>query len=96
MQQKSQIERNGNVSRKQLKVDFVCNRGLKTYCIQSAYSLPDAEKRTQEIRPFLKINDSFKKIIITNDNVNPLYGNDGILTMNVFDFLLSTDSLDRY
>ena len=91
-------ERNGkgNVSKKQLEVDFVCNQGLKTYYIQSAYSLPDAEKRTQEIRPFLKINDSFKKIIITNDFVNPLYDNDGILTMNVFDFLLSSDSLDRY
>lgn len=91
-------ERNGkgNVSKKQLEVDFVCNQGLKTYYIQSAYSIPDAEKRAQEIRPFLKIKDSFKKIIITNDFVNPLYDNDGILTMNVFDFLLSPDSLDRY
>ena len=55
-------ERNqeGKVIRKQLEVDFVCNLGSSRYYIQSAYSLPDETKRTQEIRPFRKIDDSFK------------------------------------
>ena len=48
----------------------------------------------QEIRPFLKINDSFKKIVITSDTPKPFYTDDGILMMNVYDFLLDVDSLD--
>ena len=44
-------ERNqeGKVIRKQLEVDFVCNLGSSRYYIQSAYSLPDEAKRTQEM-----------------------------------------------
>ena len=49
------------VIRKQLEVDFVCNLGSSRYYIQSAYSLPDEIKRAQEIRPFTRINDTFKK-----------------------------------
>ena len=83
-------ERNneGKVLRKQLEVDFVCNLGSSRYYIQSAYSLPDEEKRNQEIRPFRKIDDSFKKIIITKDMVLPNYDEYGILTLNIYDFLL--------
>ena len=51
----------GKAIRKQLEVDFVCNLGSSRYYIQSAYSLPDEAKRAQEIRPFRKIDDSFKK-----------------------------------
>jgi len=87
---------NGNISRTQLEIDFVCNQGSKTYYIQSAYSLPDEKKREQEIRPFMKINDSFKKIVITKDVVKPLYDNNGILTMSIYDFLLNLDSLEKY
>ena len=52
------------------------------------------EKMAQEIRPFLKINDSFKKIVITSDTPKPFYNDDGILMMNVYDFLLNMDSLE--
>ena len=86
----------GRTTRSQLEVDFVCNSGKKTYYIQSAYSIPDETKREQELRPLKKINDSFKKIIITRDIVKPIYDKEGILTMNVFDFLLDPDSLDKY
>ena len=58
---------NGKIVRKQLEVDFVCNMGSLRYYIQSAYSLPDEAKRAQEVRPFRKIDDSFKKIIVTKD-----------------------------
>ncbi len=86
---------NGRVSRKQLEVDFVCNLGSSRYYIQSAYSLPDEDKRTQEIRPFRKIDDSFKKIVITKDIIPPCYDEYGILTVNIYDFLLDPDLLEK-
>lgn len=85
----------GKVSRKQLEVDFVCNLGSARYYIQSAFSLPDEAKRAQEIRPFRKIDDSFKKIVITKDIVQPYYDDYGILTMNIYDFLLDSELLEK-
>lgn len=85
----------GKVTRKQLEVDFVCNLGSSRYYIQSAYSLPDEAKRTQEIRPFRKIDDSFKKIIVTKDVVPTYYDEYGILTLNIYDFLLDPKSLEK-
>lgn len=80
--------------KKQLEVDFVCNKGSKKYYIQSAYMLSTEEKMNQELRPFSKINDSFKKIVITSDSPKPFYNDDGILMMNVYDFLLNDNSLE--
>lgn len=85
----------GKATRKQLEVDFVCNLGSSRYYIQSAYSLPDEAKRAQEIRPFHKIDDSFKKIIITKDIVPPYYDEYGILTLNIYDFLLDPKSIEK-
>lgn len=85
----------GKAVRKQLEVDFVCNLGSARYYIQSAYSIPDEGKRTQEIRPFRKIGDSFKKIIITKDIVPIHYDDYGILTLNIYDFLLDPASIER-
>ena len=88
-------DKDGKVIRKQLEVDFVCNLGSARYYIQSAYSLPDEEKRIQEIRPFRRIDDSFKKIVITKDIVPSHYDEYGILTMNIYDFLLDSESLEQ-
>ena len=79
--------------KKQLEVDFICNKGSKKYYIQSAYMLETETKMAQEIRPFLKINDSFKKIVITSNTPKPFYNDQGILIMNVYDFLLNVESL---
>ena len=79
----------GSIVRKQLEVDFVCNLGSTRYYIQSAYSLPDEAKMLKEIRPFRKIDDSFRKIIITKDIVPVHYNEYGILIMNIYDFLLN-------
>ncbi len=62
---------------------------------RTAFAMPDEEKRAQEIRPFKKINDSFKKIIITKDIVPSFYDENGILTMNIYDFLLDGKSLGK-
>lgn len=85
----------GSVIRKQLEVDFVCNLGSARYYIQSSYSIPDEVKRAQEIRPFRKIDDSFKKIIITKDIVPAQYDENGILTLNIYDFLLNPSSIEK-
>ena len=88
-------DKKGKVSRKQLEVDFVCNLGSKRLYIQSAYSIPDEQKRTLETRPFIKIDDSFKKIIVTRDIVPAQYDDRGILTINIYDFLLDPSVLDK-
>ncbi len=88
-------DRNGKVTRKQLEVDFVCNLGSSRYYIQSAYTLPNETKRTQEVRPFRKIDDSFKKIIITRDMVPTQYDEYGVLTINIYDFLLDPKCLEK-
>ena len=93
--QTSEKNQDGKVLRKQLEVDFVCNLGTSRYYIQSAYSLPDEAKRAQEIRPFRRIDDSFKKIVITKDIVPPQYDEYGILTVNIYDFLLDWEILEK-
>ena len=85
----------GKVVRKQLEVDFVCNLGFSRYYIQSVYSLPDETERSKIIRSFRKIDDSFKKIIITKDIVQPYYDDYGILTINIYDFLLDPQIIYR-
>ena len=82
-------------SRTQYEIDFVANQGYKRYYIQSAFSIPDHEKMIQETRPFLKIKDSFKKIIIEKDTISTYYTEEGILVMNIFDFLLDENSLEK-
>lgn len=80
--------------KKQLEVDFICSKGSKKYYIQSAYLLETKEKTEQELRPLLKIHDSFKKIVITSNTPRPFYNEDGILMMSVYDFLLNAQSLE--
>lgn len=86
--------KDGKQVKKNLEVDFVCNKGSKKYYIQSAYMLETEEKVAQELRPFLKIRDSFKKIVITANTPKPFYNEEGILIMNVYDFLLKPELLE--
>ena len=88
-------DKTGKVVRKQLEVDFVCNLGSSRCYIQSAYSMPDEAKHTQETRPFRKIDDSFRKIVITKDLVQPYYDEYGILTVNIYDFLLDSRIFEK-
>ena len=90
----NEVDKNGKKIRKQLEVDFVCNKGSKRFYIQSAYALPDKEKMEQEQRPLVNTGDGFKKIIITKDAVVPLYNDEGILVMSIYDFLLNPDSME--
>ena len=85
---------NGKDFYKQLEIDFIANKGNNKFYIQSAYSMPDSEKREQEERPLLKINDSFKKFIITKDYIKAWRDDNGIITMSLFEFLNNINSLE--
>ena len=88
-------KKDGKVIRKQLEIDFVCNIGMKRYYIQSAYSIPDADKMDQETKPLRKVEDSFKKIVITKDIVAPSYDEHGILMISIYDFLLDPTCIEQ-
>ncbi|MDE5598564.1 MAG: ATP-binding protein, partial [Lachnospiraceae bacterium] len=68
--EKRGINKAGKAERKQLEIDFVANLGSKRYYIQSAFSMLTEEKQMQEKASFMRVNDSFKKIIIVKDIVN--------------------------
>ena len=80
---------NGISERKQLEVDFVCNRGQDRIYIQSAYALPSEEKTEQELRSLEQIKDSFQKVVIVGGMQPTFRNDDGILILNIFDFLLN-------
>lgn len=86
---------NGNSVRKQLEIDFVCNKGSQRYYIQSAYAIPDQAKLEQEQRSLMLTGDFFKRMIVTKDTPAPHYNDDGVLLMSVYDFLLDENSLER-
>ncbi len=87
-------DEDGKKIRKNLEVDFVCNQGYKRSYIQSAFSIPDDQKREQELQSLRRIGDSFQKIVIVGDH-SPRYQNDeGILFMDIYDFLLDENSVD--
>lgn len=88
MVEQRSIDTSGNWQRKQLEVDFVVNEGCLRYYIQSALALPDEDKRKQEMASLLRINDSFKKIIIVKDDIKPWTDENGILTIGLIDFLM--------
>lgn len=83
----------GKRSAKQLEVDFVATDGNAKYYIQSALRLDSDAVIERESRPFGRINDSFKKIIITRDTLMRHYDDNGVVIMGLIDFLLDKASL---
>lgn len=84
----------GKQVRTQLEIDFVCNQGSKRYYIQSAFRMNDEEKQQNEQAPLTKVNDSFKKIIITGEEGLIHRNEQGITTMSIYDFLLNPNALE--
>ena len=74
---------------KSLEVDFVASKGSQKFYIQSALSMESLEKQTQEKRSLHNIDDSFKKIVVTKNDLNPTYDDEGVMTVDLFDFLLN-------
>ena len=75
-------------------IDFVVNRGLKKYYIQSALSVSEQAKLETELRPLKNTKDFFKKIIITKTSMRPWTDDDGILHLGLYEFLLNENSLE--
>ena len=53
-----------------------------------------SERPRRRRRRCARWGDSFKKVVLVRDIVKPIYDDDGILTMSVFDFLLDPTSLE--
>lgn len=83
----------GKSVRQGLEIDFVVNKGAERIYIQSAFRMPTEEKQVQEERSLLRINDSFKKMIITGDNIKKKTDEKGIITVGLLDFLLDESIL---
>ena len=84
----------GRRQRLALEVDFVCNLGSRRYYIQSAYGMDSSEKMKQERASLLKVDDSFKKIIILGEECPITRDEQGITTIGIYDFLLKENSLE--
>lgn len=82
----------GKSVRKQLEVDFVVNSSDRRFYIQSAYAIPDELKMQQETASLRRIDDTFKRIIVVKDDIEPYIDESGYQIVGLFDFLLKTDS----
>ena len=85
----------GKTIRQNYETDFVVSKGNNKYYIQSAYSIYDEQKYEQERKSLIHIKDSFKKIIITRESLPIRRDEKGIVIMNIIDFLLDENSLDK-
>ena len=83
----------GNGVRKQLEIDFVANRGRERFYIQSALNMDEPDKEVQERRPFLKLGDSFRKIIVVKGKMPPRTDSNGYICVGIIDFLLDPKSI---
>ncbi len=88
------LNENSFAVRKQLEIDFIANMGSRRYYVQSAFELASQEKMAQEKGSLVNTDDSFKKIIIQRNPVEPWYDDDGIFHLGLMDFLLVPESLD--
>ena len=84
----------GRRTKRQCEIDFVVNRGVKKYYIQSALNASDPEKLKAELRPLKRTMDFFRKILVTKTTMKPWTDEEGILHLGLYDFLLDENSLD--
>ena len=88
-------QEDGKYVRKQIEIDFVCNRADERVYIQSAFSIPTTEKRLQEERPLRNVGDGFRKLIVTRDNVMRHHDENGVLIMGLQDFMMDERSVEK-
>ena len=88
-------QEDGKYVRKQIEVDFVCNKADERVYVQSAFSIPTTEKRQQEERPLVNVGDGFRKVVVTKDNVIRHNDENGILIMSLHEFLMDEGALEK-
>lgn len=84
----------GKSKKTNLEVDFVITDGSRKYYIQSALTVGEEEKRLQEVRPYARIPDSFKKIVVVKDNIIPWHDENGVLYIGIEQFLLDDSAIN--
>ena len=84
----------GKKVNRQHEIDFIVNIGDKKIYIQSAFSIADEEKRTQEITPLLKSGDFFKKMVVVGGSQRARMDENGITHIGIIPFLLDENSLE--
>lgn len=84
----------GSRAKKQLEVDFYASNQDRNFYIQCTLSIKDLEKRVQEERPFLLIRDSYRKIIIVEDDVIAHNNENGVYIVSIKDFLMKTNLIE--
>ncbi|MBO4513777.1 MAG: ATP-binding protein, partial [Victivallales bacterium] len=90
-------ERNDNGEKKSVsrEIDFIATAGNnRKYYIQSAYAMPTSDKIQSERRSLIEARNQFPKIIVRRDTVGRWYDEDGILNVNLIDFLLDDSVLN--
>lgn len=83
----------GKSRRSKLEVDFIANLGSKKFYIQSALNIDDEQKKEQETASLNRIDDSFSKIVVVKDNIEPRQDDKGIQYIGIEQFLLEEDWL---
>lgn len=74
------------------EIDFVAKNYKNLFYIQVSLTIENEETRNREINAFKKLDDGYRKIVITMDK-NPLIKlENGYQMLNLFDFLLEEDS----
>ena len=85
---KSVKDERGKISRVKKEIDFIATLGSKKLYIQSAFAIESEDKKDSEYSPLNLTGDSFSKIVVRNDVAKSWYDDNGVLTINVIDFLL--------
>lgn len=83
----------GKTERVVREIDFVVNNGNNQCYIQSAFEMRTPEKQISELKPFSIVNNSFKKILITRNELMPWYDENGIYHIGLIDFLLREETI---
>lgn len=71
------------------EIDFLAIKDFKKYLIQVAYSIVDQGTYEREMRPFALLDNSMKKIIITNDEAD--FSTSTVIHLKLKDFLRMDD-----
>lgn len=83
----------GDKERIKLEIDFVVNIIPEKVYIQSALTLSSIEKKNQELRSLLNVQDNFRKMVVVANGLISAVNEEGIQIKTLFDFLLNPDSV---
>lgn len=80
---------------KEKEIDFIARDSKDTYYIQVSYNMTDPDVKKREISSFQKIDDGYKKIVITMDDDSFVLLENGYRKLNALDFLLNENALEE-